>query len=101
MRRGGHGREASDQPGKKDVPITPVMRVLHPMARVVIGLAFVGGGLAALWTWDGRYAIGAVIVMIGTFIVGPWVNPQDKVRIEQVEIDYRKELGLGDGDQHP
>jgi hypothetical protein len=86
MRRGGFRREGSDQPDKKEVPITPVMRVLHPMSRVVMGLAFVIGGLSALWTWDGRYAISAVFVMIGALIVGPWVWPHEKILVEYKEV---------------
>jgi alpha-beta hydrolase superfamily lysophospholipase len=92
MRRGGYGKERSDQPGKKDVPITPVIRVLHPVTRSVIGGAFMGGGVASLFLWDLRYAVAAVIVMAGCLIVGPWVWPHEKLRIE-VDPNYRPDLG--------
>jgi hypothetical protein len=90
MRRGGFGKERSDQPGAKDVPITPVMKVLHPWTKVVMGLAFTTGGVWSLFAWDGRYAIAAIIVMVGCLIVGPWVWPHEKLRIEPVALPEDK-----------
>lgn len=81
MRRGGFGKESSDQ-SKKDVPVTPVMKVLHPVTRAVIGLAFAAGPIASLFTWDWRYFAASCFVVAGGLIVGPWVWPHEKVRIE-------------------
>lgn len=95
MRRGGFGKEASDQP-HKDVPVTPVVKVLHPVTRIVMALAFVAGGNSALFLWDARYAIAAVFVMVGCLIVGPWVWPHERVRLEQAP----RTLELGDDEVH-
>lgn len=75
MRRGGFGKEGSDQPEQQGVKITPIVRVLHPMTRVVIGLAIAAGGVWTLFTWDWRYFAASLWVLIGGLIVGPWVNP--------------------------
>ena len=95
MRRGGFGRERSDQP-HKDVPITPVMKVLHPFTRTVIALAFAGGGVWGLFTWDWRYLAASGFVTAGGLIVGPWVWPHERVRLE---VDS-KPLHLGDDEVH-
>lgn len=104
MRRGGSGKESSDQPDKKIVPITPVNRVLHPFTRTVMGLAFTAGGVWSLLAWDGVYAVCGIIVMVGCLIVGPWVWPHEKMRIK-VDPNYRPDLGdwrtVDEGDQHP
>ena len=92
MRRGGFGKESSDQPEKKEVPITPVMKVLHPFTRTVIGLAFAAGGVWGLFSWDWRYVAAGLIVVVGGLIVGPWVWPHEKLRIE-VDPNWRPDLG--------
>ena len=95
MRRGGFGKERSDQPGKKKVPVTPVMKVLHPFTRVVIGLAFAAGGVMTLFSWDWRYFAAASFICAGGLITGPWVWPHEKVRIE---TDDAWKPDLGDGE---
>lgn len=99
MRRGGFGKSSSDQP-KKEVPITPVMTVLHPFTRVVVGLAFTAGGIWGLFTWNWKYVAAGLFVVAGGLIVGPWIWPHEKVRIDLEQIDYRKELDLGDDEVH-
>lgn len=91
MRRGGFGKERSDQPENKKVPVTPVMKVLHPVTRVVVGLAFAAGPIASLFTWDWRYFAASCFVMAGGLIVGPWVWPHEKVRI-QVDEAWKPDL---------
>jgi len=100
MRRGGFGKESSDQPAKKDVPVTPVMKVLHPFTRAVMGLAATTGGIWSLFTWDWRYVAAGLCVVAGGLVVGPWVWPHERVRLEAVPLDYRKELDLGDDEVH-
>lgn len=97
MRRGGFGREGSDQPGKKDVPITPVMKVLHPVTRAMVGVGFFGGSIASLFTWDWRYFAASWVLAFSALLVGPWVWPHEKVRIEP---DEAWKPDLGDGEVH-
>lgn len=83
MRRGGSGAEGSDQPGQKEVPITPVMTVLHPLTRAVMGLGFAANEIVALFLWDWRFAAAGMFVVAGGLIVGPWVWPHEKLRVEE------------------
>lgn len=84
MRRGGFGREESDQPGPKEVRITPAVKVLHPIPRACIGLAVTGGGVATLFMWDWRYFTAGLMVALGGLIVGPWQDPQEPVEHKEV-----------------
>jgi len=36
----------------------------------------------------------------GGLVVGPWVWPHERVRLEVVPLDYRKELDIGDDEVH-
>lgn len=92
MRRGGFGQESSDQPGKKEVPITPVIKVLHPAMRTFIGLALAAGGVASLFLWDWRYLSTGLILTLGGLIVGPWRDPQEPY-ITGPDPNFRPDLG--------
>lgn len=96
MRRGGFGKERSDQPGPKDVPVTPVMKVLHPFTKGMIGVTVSGCGIASLFTWDWRYFIASLFATGGALLVGPWVWPHERVRLEEVHHP----LDLGDDEVH-
>lgn len=76
--------------------MTPVMKQLHPVTRVVMGLAFAAGPIVSLFTWDWRYFAASCFIMAGGLIVGPWVWPHERVRLG---ADPRP-LDLGDDEVH-
>jgi hypothetical protein len=74
MRRGGFGKERSDQTGKDPVTISTV-KVLHPITRVIVNVAWVAGGIASVFLWDWRYISAGMMVVLGGCIIGPWRAP--------------------------
>lgn len=95
MRRGGTGKERSDQPHNREVTISTT-RVLHLVPRVCIGVALTGGGIASMFMWDWRFIGAGLMVTLGGLIVGPWVDPHEKARVGHKQVP----LQHGDDEVH-
>lgn len=90
MKRGGFGKEVSDQP--ESAKFTPIRNVLHWVPRACIGVALTGGGIAGMFMWDWRYVAAGLLVTIGGLIVGPWIPPMPPYYVS-VDPEWKPELG--------